>query len=106
MGSRGQLRRAEFLSPHRGPGFCPLCGEEIRWARLISGMWAAVQPYPVFYIPGEGRARLVDGKWDGEIITGCLIYRGGRGMDASKARMGWEQHGYRCRMRGRDGGKG
>jgi hypothetical protein len=90
-----------FIDRIRGPDFCPYCGEELRWVRLISGMWAAVQPDPVLYIPGKGRAHLIDAKWDGEIITDCLIYRGGRGMDARKARIGYEQHMYRCCMRGK-----
>jgi hypothetical protein len=94
----------KYTDKIRGPDFCPNCGEEIRWARFTSGMWTAVQPYPVLYIPGAGRARLLDSKRDAEIMRDCLIYRGGRGMDAGKAKIGYEQHFYRCS--GRTGARG
>jgi hypothetical protein len=89
----------EFIARHKGPEFCPYCGEEIRWVRLLSGMWAAVQVNPVLYIPGAGRARLIDARWGGEIMPDCLIYRGGRGMDTKKIKVGYEEHVYRCCMR-------
>jgi hypothetical protein len=86
----------EFLSRIRGPDFCPHCGEHLRWVRLVSGMWAAVQDDPVLYIPNEGYFWLIDARWDGQIVKDCLIYRGGCGMDIRKLKIGYEQHYYRC----------
>jgi hypothetical protein len=90
----------EFISKYRGPDFCPYCGEELRWVRLVSGMWAAVQVDPVRYVPYAGRATLIDSRWDGSRVRGCLIYRGGRGIDTSKLKTGYEEHVYRCYRRG------
>jgi hypothetical protein len=88
-----------FTSRHRGPDFCPYCGEEVWWARLLSGLWMPVQPYPVLYLPRAGRAHLIDTRFDGSILRDCLIYRGSRGMDTKKLKTGYEQHMYRCCMR-------
>jgi hypothetical protein len=97
-----------FIDRARGPDFCPCCGEELRWVRLMSGMWAAVQPCPVLYLPGAGRDWLIDAKWDGEILRDCLTYRRGLGIDPRKLRLGYAQHAYRCCMRGekREGRRG
>jgi hypothetical protein len=96
----------EFLSRYRGPDFCEHCGEEIKWVRLISGMWAPVQVSPVLYLPGAGSAKLIDARRDGVILRGCLIYKGGKGMDTSKLRVGYEHHMYRCGERGAWTGRG
>ncbi len=83
-----------FTDITRGPDFCPKCGEYVKWIRLISGMWIAVNEQPVLYVPGAGKMWLVEYvKWDATILKDCLIYRPGLEIDLSEPlAKGYEPH--------------
>ncbi|QAT43467.1 hypothetical protein [Aminipila luticellarii] len=82
---------------HRGPDFCPDCGEKIKWVRLISDMWIAVNEEPVLFIPGEGRRWLVEYlNWDAVILKDCLIYEPFKGMNRTKVKKGYMPHVWTC----------
>lgn len=69
----------------RGADYCPECGEAVKWIRLMSGQWIAVQPEPVLYIPHAGRRWLVEGKrWDADILKDCDIWEPGKVKDNLK----------------------
>lgn len=95
-----QERRMIFMAltrKYRGDWYCHECGEVIKWVRLISGMWIAVQPEPVLYIPGEGRRWIVEyTNYDAEFIKDCLMYEPFKGMDRSKVRYGYMPHAWVC----------
>jgi hypothetical protein len=88
-----------FLSRVRGDDFCPHCGEKIRWIRLITNMWIAVQEQPVLYVPEKGKMWLIDTKWGGTILKDCLIYKRGLGIDLKEIKRGYEPHIYNCIVR-------
>ena len=68
-----------------------------RWVRLMSGMWIAVQPEPVLFIPGEGKRMLVEYRnYDAEMIRNCLIYERSKNMDTSKVVKGYMPHAFVC----------
>ena len=56
--NRRQPSNNTLTEPSRGDDFCPLCGAQVKWIRLISGRWIAVEPEPVLYVDG-GRQWLV-----------------------------------------------
>lgn len=84
----------QFTDTTRGPDFCPDCGEKIKWIRLLSGMWIAVNEEPVLYIEGSGKRWLVEYvKWDATIIKDCQIYKPGLGMDLTHPlKKGYKPH--------------
>ena len=62
----------------RGENYCPDCGSPLRWVRLLSGRWIAVEPQPVLYIPGGGRKWLVSSsRWDADILKNCEVWKPG-----------------------------
>ena len=78
---------------YKGDWYCPHCGEVIKWVRLMSGMWIAVQTEPVLFIPGEGKRWLVEyTNYDAEFMKDCLIYKGGQGMNTEKIEKGYMPH--------------
>lgn len=80
---------------HRGERFCPRCGCELKWIRLLSGSWIAVEPEPIYYEPRAGRSWLVEGrKWDAEILKDCKIWR--RGMPTEGLKKGYKPHAWEC----------
>ncbi|WP_428259669.1 hypothetical protein [Gallibacter sp. Marseille-QA0791] len=82
---------------YKGGLGCERCGEVIKWVRLMSGMWIAVQPEPVLFIPGEGKRMLVEYRnYDAEMIRNCLIYERGKNMDTSKVVKGYMPHAFVC----------
>jgi len=82
---------------YRGDDFCPYCGEYVEWIRLMSGMWIAINPVPVLFIPGQGKRWLIEyKKWDAEFIKDCLIYEAGREMDRDKVIKGYMPHAWEC----------
>lgn len=82
---------------YKGGLGCPYCGEVVKWVRLMSGMWIAVQPEPVLYIPGEGKRWLVEYmNYDADFMKDCLIYERGKGMDTSKVQKGYMPHAWVC----------
>ena len=88
-----------FLYEYRPEGdsrnFCPDCGEEIRWTRLESGMWIAVNAMPVYYLPGGGKRWLVASlKWDTVILKDCKIWD--KGMPAAGLKRGYSPHVFVC----------
>ena len=86
-----------LTSKYRGNWYCDTCGEVIKWVRLISGMWIAVQEEPVLYIPGEGKRWLVEYQnYDAVILKDCLIYEPFKGMDRSKVKYGYMPHVFVC----------
>ncbi len=81
----------------RGDDFCPYCGEYVEWVRMISGMWIAIDPVPVFYLPGEGKEWIIEyTKWDAEFMKDCKIYRPGRGMNFRECEKGYMPHAWEC----------
>lgn len=77
--------------------FCPDCGEEIRWVKLDDKEWIAVDPVPVYYIPGEGKEWLVESlRWYSDILKDCLIWRKGRGMPTTGLKVGFKPHVFEC----------
>ena len=94
-----QNRRKDMAltSRYRGGWYCEYCGEVIKWVRLMSGMWIAVQEQPVLYIPHEGKEWLVEYRnYDAEFMKDCLIYKPFRGMDISKVKKGYKPHAWVC----------
>lgn len=91
-------KKTNFLSRQRGPEYCELCGEKIRWKKLITDMWIAVNETPVLYIPGEGKNWLVENAPNGSavILKDCQIYKPGKGMDTTKVKYGLEPHVWTC----------
>lgn len=86
-----------LTSKYRGSWYCPNCGEVIKWVRLVSGRWIAVQEEPVLYIPDAGRRWLVEGiNYDAEILKDCLVYEPFKGMDRSKVKYGYMPHVFAC----------
>lgn len=82
---------------YRGGLGCELCGEVVKWVRLISGLWIAVQPEPVLFIPGEGRNWLISfDNYDAIFMKNCLIFKRGKGMDTSKVIEGYMPHAWVC----------
>lgn len=82
---------------YKGGLGCENCGEVIKWVRLMSGMWIAVQPEPILYIPGEGKRWLVEYcNYDAEILKDCLIFERSKGMDTSKVEYGYMPHAWVC----------
>lgn len=81
----------------RGDLGCESCGEVVKWIRLLSGMWIAVQPEPVLYIPGQGNRWLVEyTNYDATIMKDCLIFERGKGMDIDKVELGYMPHAWVC----------
>lgn len=67
-----------FTEKVRGDRYCPECGSPLRWVRLLSGRWIAVEPQPVLYIPGGGRKWLVSARrYDADILKDCEIWKPG-----------------------------
>ena len=86
-----------LTSRYRGNWYCEYCGEVIKWVRLISGRWIAVQEEPILYIPGAGKEWLIEYRnYDAEFLKDCLIYRPFRGMDYSKVVKGYMPHAWVC----------
>lgn len=86
-----------LTSRYRGGLGCENCGEVIKWVQLTSGMWIAVQPQPILYIPGEGKRWLVAYQnYDAMILKDCLIYERGKGMDLDKIQLGYMPHAFVC----------
>lgn len=82
---------------YRGGLGCEYCGEVVKWIRLISGMWIAVQTEPVLYIPGKGKQWLISYEnYDAEFMRDCLIYKAGRGMDTENIKYGYMPHAWVC----------
>lgn len=82
---------------YKGDWYCPHCGEVIKWVRLMSGMWIAVQTEPVLFIPGEGKRWLVEyTNYDAEFMKDCLIYKGGQWMNTEKIEKGYMPHVWVC----------
>ena len=82
---------------YKGDWYCPHCGEVIKWVRLMSGMWIAVQTEPVLFIPGEGKRWLVEyTNYDAEFMKDCLIYKVGQGMNTEKIEKGYMPHVWVC----------
>ena len=79
----------------RGDDYCNRCGEYVRWIRLISGRWIAVNRQPILYIPHAGNRWLVTG-FDDQIARDCLIFKPYKGMDKSKLKRGYEIHAFTC----------
>lgn len=86
-----------LTSRYRGNWCCEYCGEVVKWVRLLSGMWIAVQEEPVLYIPGEGREWLIEYQdYDAAFMKDCRIYRPFRGMDYRKVKKGYIPHAFVC----------
>lgn len=82
----------------RGERFCERCGCEIKWIKLLSGRWIAVEPQPILYIPGGGRKWLVENRnQDADIIKDCEIWKPGMIMDNLKK--GFMPHAWMCGKR-------
>lgn len=63
---------------YRGDDYCPICGSEIKWIRLLNNRWIAVEPEPVLYIPHGGKKWLIEGRrWDAEFLKDCEIWKPG-----------------------------
>ena len=96
----GKKKRKIYMAltqKYRGGLGCERCGEVIKWVRLMSGMWIAVQTKPVLYIPGEGKRWLVEyTNYDAEIMKDCLIYEPFKGMDVSKVQKAYMPHVFVC----------
>lgn len=77
----------------RGEAYCPECGSKLRWARLLSGRWIALEPQPILYIPHQGRNWLVD-RWrlDTEILKDCKIWK--KGMPRENLKKGFLPHAF------------
>lgn len=79
----------------KGERFCPKCGSELKWIRLLSGAWIAVEPMPVLYIPHGGKKWLVEGRnRDADIIKDCEIWKAG--MLHDNLRKGYMPHKWQC----------
>lgn len=79
----------------RGGNYCRICGEEVKWIRLMSERWIAVDPEPVLYVPEVGRKWIVEGRnWDAEIIKDAEIWR--RGMSRENVKHGFIPHAWEC----------
>ena len=79
----------------KGDRFCPHCGEEVRWIKLLSGSYIAVDLQPILYIPHDGREWLVEGRRrDAEILKDCRIWKAG--MLKDNLRRGYRPHAWNC----------
>lgn len=78
----------------RGADFCPACGAQVKWIRLLSGRWICVDPEPVLYGPG-GRDWLVTGRnFEADITKKCKIWR--PGLLPLKLKKGYKPHAWGC----------
>lgn len=86
--------------------FCELCGEQVKWVRLESGAWIAVDEMPIFYLPHAGKEWLVGGLRSGsKLLKDCKIWRAGRNMPQAGLKRGYLPHAFSCPMNERAGGK-
>lgn len=92
--NRRQPSSNTLTEPSRGDDFCPLCGAQVKWIRLISGRWIAVEPEPVLYVDG-GRQWLVDDKrYEADIRKRCKVWK--PGIVSHGIRKGYRPHVWEC----------
>lgn len=87
-------KRRPLTEASRGSEYCPDCGGQIKWVRLLSGRYIAVDPEPVMYIDG-GRDWLVERtKYEADIKNHCRIWR--PGMLTGGIKYGYKPHKWTC----------
>lgn len=78
----------------RGEQFCQKCGSYIKWARLDSGRWIAIEPEPTIYRDGGKRWLVTGSRWSAQISKNCSVWR--PGQPTEETRKGHEIHAFKC----------
>lgn len=86
--------RRTLTEPSRGEDYCSACGSHIKWIRLMSGRWVAVEPEPVLYLDGGRNWLIEDRSYDADIKKNCRIWR--PGMLLAGVHKGYKPHAWEC----------